>query len=688
MNSCNFINNSVSSLINYSRTGLDPNYPTFTILNSCNYTSSGSYLALSGGNMTGNIGFGIATPDSKIHIATPDNALITTNIFNFKNTSGYGIYTTSSTIANKGNTLDFFSRDYNGGTITTRNILSLNVNGNVGIGNPSADTGKLCIGSSVHSHGVSDGTLVISKTNAVNAHRSFKIGYDADYNFCMGDNLGNGTYTWRSTDFNIRYFDGNVGIGALANSSYKMRIRGTNPTYLRIETDTSAVAQVSGIEFGVPAYTNAGTAKITSTTYESDVNDLRFSTSSGLNGTSIKMTINGNGNISCTNDFTALGRITGNNITLGSGGKINSYDDYHYIQIDQPTDTLTIQEYGKIVFQTGVSKEERMRINNNGVEIGSYITLPKSSTSTGILNLALGGTSGADDNTNMKILMYGVNSGSGGLSGSITIRAYNHIKFFSNGQGTNPNLFINGIYGLVGVGIEPVAKLHVASGTYSSGWLENIALINSGSVGIVYWNNYFGGICAVFESNIWCKTNIMASSDSRIKKDIEDIDDRTALDKILSIQPKTYKYKDTLLKRDNRVIGFIAQQIKEVIPEAVELIPEYIPNIYKISTTNDDIINLDNTELLNVDDKIKIIDNSGKTEETKILEVNETSIKIDKTFNNEDVFVYGSKVDDFHSLDKSYIYTLNVCATQQLYKIIQLQEERIRILEEKLNQLI
>ena len=40
----------------------------------------------------------------------------------------------------------------------------------------------------------------------------------------------------------------------------------------------------------------------------------------------------------------------------------------------------------------------------------------------------------------------------------------------------------------------------------------------------------------------------------------------------------------------------------------LELIPEYIPNIYKISTTNDDVVNLDNTELLNVDDKIKIID--------------------------------------------------------------------------------
>ena len=32
--------------------------------------------------------------------------------------------------------------------------------------------------------------------------------------------------------------------------------------------------------------------------------------------------------------------------------KINSSDDYHYIQISQPTDTLTLQEYGTITFNS------------------------------------------------------------------------------------------------------------------------------------------------------------------------------------------------------------------------------------------------------------------------------------------------------------------------------------------------
>jgi len=49
--------------------------------------------------------------------------------------------------------------------------------------------------------------------------------------------------------------------------------------------------------------------------------------------------------------------------------------------------------------------------------------------------------------------------------------------------------------------------------------------------------------------------------------------------------------------------------------------------------------------------------------------------------------VYGSKVDDFHTLDKNNIYTLNICATQELYKIIEELKQRILILEARIEEL-
>ncbi len=95
-------------------------------------------------------------------------------------------------------------------------------------------------------------------------------------------------------------------------------------------------------------------------------------------------------------------------------------------------------------------------------------------------------------------------------------------------------------------------------------------MMNSAGVGQYYWGNTFSSICAIFDTNVWCKSNSMASSGIRIKKDIEDIDDILALGKTLQIQPKTCKYIDTPYKKSHTVKGFVAQQIKEIIPEAVE----------------------------------------------------------------------------------------------------------------------
>ena len=124
-------------------------------------------------------------------------------------------------------------------------------------------------------------------------------------------------------------------------------------------------------------------------------------------------------------------------------------------------------------------------------------------------------------------------------------------------------------------------------------------------------------ICAIFESSIWCKNLISSSSDSRIKKNIQDIDDDSALQKMLLIKPKTYNYIDNIERGNNTVYGFFAQQIQEVIPEAVSSKEEVIPNIYKLCTCTNNIITIPNNELIK-DDKIDIIDISGNRKQYNI----------------------------------------------------------------------
>jgi len=71
----------------------------------------------------------------------------------------------------------------------------------------------------------------------------------------------------------------------------------------------------------------------------------------------------------------------------------------------------------------------------------------------------------------------------------------------------------------------------------------------------------------------------------------------------------------------------------------------------------------------------------------KILEITSSYIKIDKSLEDDKIFVYGKKVDDFHILNKDCIFTLNVSATQELHKRLEIQEKRIeeldRLLEEE-----
>jgi cell division protein FtsL len=43
-------------------------------------------------------------------------------------------------------------------------------------------------------------------------------------------------------------------------------------------------------------------------------------------------------------------------------------------------------------------------------------------------------------------------------------------------------------------------------------------------------------------------------------------------------------------------------------------------------------------------------------------------------------------VNDFHTLSKEYIFTLNVCATQDIYKIIQSQQQEINDINSQINQ--
>jgi hypothetical protein len=91
-----------------------------------------------------------------------------------------------------------------------------------------------------------------------------------------------------------------------------------------------------------------------------------------------------------------------------------------------------------------------------------------------------------------------------------------------------------------------------------------------------------------------------------------------------------------------------------------------------------------------IDTEVHILDKEGgeKGKRYKIKEIYDDYFVIDEDIEGDDCFVFGYMVNDLNGLDKSYVYTLNVCATQELHRRIEAQDKRIKELEEKIEKLI
>lgn len=86
-------------------------------------------------------------------------------------------------------------------------------------------------------------------------------------------------------------------------------------------------------------------------------------------------------------------------------------------------------------------------------------------------------------------------------------------------------------------------------------------------------------------NTIWSQARVIVSSDSRIKKEIEKIDYNTSNEIIKQIQP--YKYKMIETNRDE--YGYIAQEIRPIIPECIDIHTCKLPN----GVTVDDYLTID-----------------------------------------------------------------------------------------------
>ena len=183
---------------------------------------------------------------------------------------------------------------------------------------------------------------------------------------------------------------------------------------------------------------------------------------------------------------------------------------------------------------------------------------------------------------------------------------------------------------------------------------------------------------ARFTGRVAVGTAVYITSDRRIKKNIQSIDDTKALDQLRQLNPCTYQYIDNVQRSNSTVIGYIAQEVADVIPEAViKTDNDIVPSIYSqancsIHSNKEIRFNYDTVSGdIALGDKIKFFLENEQEHIGNVSHLDNSSftLSLETDITNTNAtngFLYGKQVNDFNRLNKSYIFTVATAALQEL----------------------
>ena len=219
-------------------------------------------------------------------------------------------------------------------------------------------------------------------------------------------------------------------------------------------------------------------------------------------------------------------------------------------------------------------------------------------------------------------------------------------------------------------------------------------------------------------------------SDRRIKKDIQSVSPGETLDIIRNLSLKKFGY---IFRQDNneefhhgyREYGFVAQEVMKHFPTAVSISTNFIPNVHKFYSNNEEFIKeslseeykrpFNTCEYIYDNDEIymkipllpdsyadTINDNYTKIKmtvcESLLIEPKEkkvfihhndethTYIKVEKEYYY--VYIYGIEVDDFHNIDTDTIFYLHHQAIQDIDTVQQAEKTKVENLETQNTELL
>jgi hypothetical protein len=541
------------------------------------------------------------------------------------------------------NEIDMSLRTVTGGTSTER--IRILAGGNVGIGTstPAAlFTAYLAAGGSRPvAIGSGDVYMTLGQDAAGGTNGSVIQCYSG------GNSSTIGTSAYRLL---LQPYGSSVVIGGTADNGNRLQVNGVSNFTSSVGIGTASPGYI--LDIGGFA-SSAQTLRVAATSSISSIRLMEANDSYGFSFQNINASRLGIFRHSASVGGTEVISILRDTGLVGIGG------------ITNPTKPLVVNRIAG-----GGNNNPAIMIGNNGIGGGlrfqTYDLVADANAFMG-----LGTDMGIGTYEHSLVFPYGSNQG------KQTIGSYDGTTF-----STKMTILANGN---VGIGVSPAYPLHVG--------------ITGGTSGSVkYWSfatptisSYSGS----FSASIYAALDVVTSgsftafSDQRAKV-LESPLGESFSNLVQKIDVHQYSWINKVEKGDTKKIGFFAQEVEKILPDAVGKTTHVVPTIYREADSFTDTTITIKGHGLTTEKKIEVVDPENDkhvAEITRVIDSDTIEVTFEKKPKDK-LFVIGPEVDDSRVINHDYIMAISFGAVKEIIEENKSLRNQISCLTSRLDALV
>ena len=458
-----------------------------------------------------------------------------------------------------------------------------------------------------------------------------------------------GTATqWTGSIGSPIYYINQVGIGTSVTSS-NLQVTG-NAVVSNALTTTNVLASTTTLSgtAGQATLNATGNAVVSNTLTTTNV----LASTTTLSGTAGQATLNATGNAVVSNTLTTTNVLASTTTLSGTAGQATLNATGNAVVSNTLTTTNVLASTTTLSGTAG-----QATLNATGNLFASNAITTTNITSTGNINATGFLISGLAGTNGQVITATGVGGGiQWAAAGSQWTSGTNNVYYLANvGIGTSYASYQLTVTGTAQTKAAPYSNLTLQTG----GWYQAYQASTATSLKIFT------------DGNIGC-TELDVFSDKRIKTDIQDVSPEECLDLVSKLRVCEFKYKDSLEHGPKTYKGLLAQEVRDVVDEAVSLHEGVIPDIFQVPKSfSSKRAQFENKiEGVSVGDTIKVLDENVE-KRLRVIAVSDFEIEFSDVLTGPKVFVYGRLVNDLHTVSYERLFPILLSAFQYLAKKVE-----------------